>query len=85
MGTERIPLKRTVVVTAQRKGNGAVGGGRKEKSGKKAVIWQNHDDGTRTELTRASGTTQKDLSRKLHATGFLPKDVSLDSKGETSF
>ena len=85
MGTERISFNRVVVVSAKRKGNGAIGGGRKDISGKKAVIWQRHPDGTRTELATACGSTIKDLSRKLRATGFIPQHVSLNSSGETSF
>ena len=78
-------LGRVVVIGTQRKGNGAVGGGRKGKSGKKGVIYQLDNKGQRTELGRASGSTMKDLSRNLRATGHIPQYVTLNNYGETSF
>ncbi len=85
MGTERIQLRRVVVVKTQRKGNGAIGGGRKGNSGKQGVIYRLEDDGTRTELASQDGATFTDLSRKLRATGFIPGHVSINKSGETKF
>lgn len=82
---ERAMLGRIVTITAKRKGNGAIGGGRKGSSGKKGVIYQVDDAGKKTELARASGATLKELSRELRKTGFIPEYVSLKSKGDTAY
>lgn len=85
MFKDRKTLNRTVTVTAQRKGNGAIGGGRKGHSGKKGVIKGLDESGKQVELARATGTTMKDLSRELRKTGLIPEYVSLNSKGDTTF
>ena len=82
---ERERLGRIIVVKAKRKGNGAIGGGRKNKSGKKGIIYELDAAGTRKEIAQASGHTRKDLSRNLRATGYVPEYVCINSSGETHF
>jgi hypothetical protein len=76
--------RKVIVKTWRKKGNGAVGGGRKNNSGKVGIIYQVSDQGEK-ELTRCKGSTFKDLSRKLFDTGFIPRNVSISSSGETLF
>lgn len=92
MGTRREVLGRVVVVKTNRKsGNGGKGGGRKDNSGKRGVIYSVAEDGTRTELallngaTFLDGATFTDLSRKLRRTGLIPQHVTLNKSGETKF
>lgn len=83
---DREMLGRVVVIKTRRKhGNGAVGGGRKNSSGKTGIIYQVGEDGKRTELARANGTTFTDLSRQLFKTELIPRDVTINSSGETAF
>lgn len=82
---EKEPLGRIVKISAQRKSNGAIGGGRKGTSGKKGTIYQVHEDGARKELASISESTFKSLSRALRKTGLIPQHVTLNSHGETSF
>ena len=82
---ERELLGRVVKISTQRKSNGAVGGGRKNTSGKKGVIYQVGKVGARTELATVSESTFKTLSRELRKTGYIPQYVALNSYGETLF
>jgi DNA-binding PadR family transcriptional regulator len=76
--------RKVVVKTWRKKGNGAIGGGRKNNSGKMGIIYQVSDQGEE-ELARCKGSTFKDLSRKLFDTGFIPRNVAISSSGETLF
>lgn len=82
---EHAELGRTVVVKAFRKSNGAVGGGRKNHTGKKGVIYATDDAGKRVELAACRGATFRELSRKLFETGLVPRHVTIKPKGETHF
>lgn len=81
---ERESLGKVVKISTIRKSNGAVGSRRKGTSGKKGVIFQITKDGT-TELATATGSSFKDLSKKLRQTGHIPQDVALNKHGETHF
>ena len=95
MGTERAILSRVIVITSgwRKHGNGGVGGGRQGSTGKKGQIFEVAKDGTRTaldlehgkEVFELTGTTFKDLSRKLRATGLIPPHVAIDKKEDTSY
>jgi hypothetical protein len=77
--------RKVVVKTWRKKGNGAIGSDRKNSSGKMGIIYQVDDQGKKSELARCTGTTFKDLSRKLFSTGFIPRCISISSSGETIF
>lgn len=93
MGTEHKLLGRVIVITQgwRKHGNGGVGGGRQGSTGKRGQIFQVASDGTRTALDLGggtlefTGTTFKDLSRKLRATGLIPPHVAIDKKEDTSY
>ena len=82
---ERVALGRLIVVKTKRKSNGAVGSGRKNNTGKVGTIYQLDERGNKTELAQRAGTTFRELSKKLHATGFIPRDVAINSRGKTEF
>ena len=69
----------TITISSHRKhGNGAIGGGRKNTSGKKAVIHQ--EGGEKVTLT---GSTTKDLLRKIREYFTIPHYLTINAKGET--
>jgi len=82
---EQPKLGRKVVVKTHRKhGNGAVGGGRKNSTGKRGIIYGIKGD-KEVELTRCDASTFRELKRKLYETGYIPRNVSISSSGETAF
>lgn len=83
---EAAKIGRKVVVKPYRKhGNGAKGGGRKGKTGKRGIIYELGPDGQYAELTRFEEPTFKALSRQLFGSGLIPRCVSINSSGETLF
>ncbi len=69
----------TITISSHRKhGNGAVGGGRKSTSGKKAVIHQN--GGEKVVLT---GSTTTELLKKVRNQFNVPHYVAINKKGKT--
>jgi hypothetical protein len=78
-------LGRKIVVKPYRKhGNGAKGGGRKGRTGKRGIIYQIELAG-QTELARFEKPTFRALSRELFASGLIPRYVSINKSGETLF
>ncbi|GEM_PF-2651416 len=79
-------LGRKVIIKTHRKfGNGAKGGGRKGQTGKRGIIYKICGDGTQAELVCIDESTFKTLSKKLFATGFIPRNVTINPNGETFF
>lgn len=96
MGTRHEIFNRVVVIKPWRKhGNGAKGGGRQGSTGKKGQIFQVASDGTRTPVVLSTvdgedvfvltGSTGKDVSRKIRNTGLIPQHVAINEHGETSY
>ncbi len=69
----------TIKISPHRKhGNGAVGGGRKNTSGKKAVVSRDGDE----DITLVGSTTSgllKDIRRQFK----IPPSIKINEKGET--
>lgn len=82
---EHPTLGRTIVVKAYRKSTGNIADGRVGNTGKKAIIYGTDEAGNRVELARCKGATFRELSRELFKTGFVPRHVRINSKGETRF
>lgn len=79
-------LGRKVIIKTHRKfGNGAKGGGRKGQTGKRGIIYKICEDGTEAELACIDESTFKTLSKKLFATGLIPRHVAINSSGETLY
>ena len=76
---ERPALGITIKISTDRKrGNGAVGGGRKGSSGKKAVVTVlGHDSVTVT------GATVRELLKQVRSQFSIPPEVRINEKGET--
>jgi hypothetical protein len=76
---------RTITVSPYRKsGNGAVGSGRQQNSGKRGVVTQKSDDGTSLVVIKTEAPTFRELSKKLHGLG-VPNHVSINKNGETHY
>ncbi|MFZ2832222.1 MAG: hypothetical protein WAZ40_03655 [Minisyncoccia bacterium] len=76
---ERKSMGLTISISSHRKnGNGAVGGGRKNTTGKKAVITQEGSE--RVTLT---GSTVTDLLREIRKKFNIPHTTQINRKGET--
>lgn len=83
---EKPKLNRVIVVTSYRKhGNGAVGSGRKNETGKRGEVSQIAEDGGRLMILKVEAPTLKALSIKLRGFGGVPEHVSINKKGETFF
>jgi hypothetical protein len=77
--TEVPKLGLTIKIGSHRKhGNGAVGSGRQNGTGKKAVVSKDGED-ARTVL----GNTTKDLMQKLRREFRIPGNVIINEKGES--
>lgn len=77
--TEREKIGVTIKISSYRKhGNGAIGGGRKNTSGKKAIISK---DGTESIILTAGTLCQ--LLKDVRSTCKISPDVRINQKGET--
>ncbi len=86
MGSQRTLLGRTVVMKAYRKhGNGAIGSGRKQSTGKRGSVYEINSQGERELLAKVEGPTAQAVLKELRAEGFIPTWVSVNNNGETSF
>lgn len=76
---ERPAMGIVITITTHRKrGNGAVGGGRKGSTGKKAVIIvEGYDPVTVT------GNTTRDLLKQVRKQFDIPPHITINEKGET--
>lgn len=76
---ERPDLGLTITISSHRKhGNGAIGGGRKGSTGKKAEVTRKG-----TESVTITGTSTTDLLRKVRNRFSIPSNVKINNKGET--
>ncbi len=78
--TASVTLGLTIIISSHRKhGNGAKGGGRKNSSGKKAVVFQKDKD-----PITLTGSTTSELMKSLRAQFRIPSSIVINPKGETS-
>lgn len=76
---------RTITISPYRKsGNGAVGSGRKNNSGKRGVVTQADAGGNRVVVIKTEAPTFCELSKQLHSLG-VPSHVSINKKSETHY
>jgi hypothetical protein len=76
---EKPALGITIKISTDRKrGNGAVGGGRKDSTGKKAIVSIEGAD-----PVKVTGSTAKDLLGKIRRQFSIPPHVRINEKGET--
>ncbi|OGG61879.1 hypothetical protein A3C87_00580 [Candidatus Kaiserbacteria bacterium RIFCSPHIGHO2_02_FULL_49_34] len=86
MGTQRESLGRVVVVKPYRKhGNGAVGSGRQQSTGKRVFVYQVHEGGKRELLRSSEGPTLAAAMKPLRSAKLVPTWVDVKNKGETYF
>jgi hypothetical protein len=77
--TERAKLGITITIRAYRKhGNGAVGSGRKNSTGKIAVVTKAGED-----PVRVTASTRTELMQKLRRQWCIPSGVVINEKGVT--
>lgn len=77
--TEVPKMGLTITISAHRKyGNGAVGSGRKNNSGKKATVSKDGCDDV-----VITGNTTKDLLKNVRRQFNIPPNISIGEKGET--
>lgn len=86
MGKDRQILGYVVVVKPYRKGNGAVGGGRKGNTGKRCFLYKLEESGGRNLVSSVDGATAKEATRELRRQNrVIPQHVSINDRGETFF
>ena len=66
------------ISTHRKCGNGAVGGGRKNASGKKAVVSKDGNDDV-----VVTGSTTKDLLKQVRRQFNIPPNIKINEKGQT--
>ena len=76
---------RTITISPYRKnGNGAVGSGRQNNSGKRGVVTQADEVGNSVVVIKTEAPTFRELSKQLHGLG-VPNHVSINKNGETYY
>ena len=83
MGRQREVLGRVVVVKSYRKhGNGAIGSGRKQSTGKRVFVYKVHDDGTRELIGSAEEPTLAAAMKPLRAAQLVPTWVTVKNNSD---
>lgn len=87
MGTERVVLGYVIVMKSWRKGgNGPIGSGRLDGTGKRCQLYKVAEDGGRELVVEITGPTSKEVLRRLRSTNrFIPPHVAVKHYGETHF